>query len=238
LGAVATGVALAIILAGKFLSGAWLTLIVIPLTLLVLRAVRRYYDDLDRHILRGSHRTIDPGEHTQPTVLVPIERWDPVSRKALEFALRLSPDVTALHVTDLEGPDAEDKQQRLREEWLQLVARPAAAAGLHQPTLKLVHSEFRSVLAPVLRAIAEIERSCPGRPITVVLPELVEASWWQYVMHTHRDRRLRTKLLRQGGPQVSVTIVPWQVQPSNPNEAIAEEEPANDKARSEVSRES
>jgi hypothetical protein len=43
-------------------------------------------------------------------------------------------------------------------------------------------------------------------------------------MHTHRDRRLRTKLLRQGGPHVAVAIVPWQVRPSAPGEAIEEEE--------------
>jgi amino acid transporter len=233
-GAIATGVALAIILAAKFLSGAWLTLIIIPVALLLLRAVRRYYDDLDRQILHGSHRTIDLGDHTQPTVLVPIERWDLVARKAVEFALRLSPDVIALHITDLEGPDAKDKQQRLREEWRGLVARPATAAGLHGPTLKLVHSEFRSVLAPVLREIGEIERRCPGRPITVVLPELVEGSWWQYIMHIHRDRRLRAKLLRQGGPHVAVATVPWHVRPSNRDEAIAEEEPANN---ADVSRE-
>jgi amino acid transporter len=174
LGAIATAIALGIILAAKFLSGAWITLIVIPLALVLLRSVRRYYDDLDRHILHGSHRIINLQDHTQPTVLVPIERWDLVARKAVEFALRLSPDVTALHITDLEGPDSEDKQQRLREEWRKLVARPAAAAGLHRPTLKLVHSEFRSVLAPVLREIEKIARRCPDRPITVVLPELVE----------------------------------------------------------------
>ena len=228
LGAVATGVALAIILAGKFLSGAWLTLIVIPIVVLLLRKVRRYYDDLDHLVLRSSQRTIDPGDHIPPTVLVPIERWDSVARKAVEFALRLSPDVTALHITDLEGPDAKEEQQRLRDEWQRLVTRPAAAARSHSPTLKLLHSEFRSVLAPVLRAIEETERRCPGRPITVVLPELVEAGWWQYVMHTHRDRRLRAKLLRQGGPRVAVAIVPWQVRPSNPDEAIEEEEPANE----------
>jgi amino acid transporter len=237
LGAIATGIALAIILAAKFLSGAWLTLIIIPLALVLLRSVKRYYDDLDRRVLRGSHRTIDLGDHTQPTVLVPIERWDLVARKAVEFALRLSPDVTALHVTDLEGPDAKDKQQRLREEWRNLVTRPATGAGLHRPTLKLVHSEFRSVLAPVLREIGEVERRCPGRPITVVLPELVEGSWWQYMMHTHRDRRLRARLLRQGGPHVAVTTVPWHTQPSNRDEAIAEEEPANETARPDISRE-
>jgi amino acid transporter len=225
-GAIATGIAFGIILAAKFLSGAWLTLIVIPLALVLLRSVRRYYDDLDRHILHDSDRAIDLRDRTQPTVLVPIVRWDLVARKAVEFALRMSPDVTALHITDLEGPDSEDKQQRLRDEWRKLVVRPAAAAGLHHPTLKLVHSEFRSALAPVLREIEKIARDRPGCPITVVLPELVERSWWQHIMHTHRHRRLRIKLLRQGGPHVAVAIVPWQMRRPDPKKAIEEEEPA------------
>ncbi len=232
-GAVATGVALAIILAAKFLAGAWLTLIVIPLGVLLLRAVRRYYDDLERHILRGSHRGVDLAAHDPPAVLVPIERWDLVSRKTVEFALRLSPEVTALHITDLEGPDARQKQERLRQEWRELVTKPATAAGLRRPTLKLVHSEFRSVLAPVLREIEAIGSRCPDRMITVVLGELVERSWWQFLMHTHRDRRLRVRLLRQGGPCVAVATVPWQVQPVDPHAAIAEEEPVEEAARSD-----
>jgi amino acid transporter len=224
LGAVATGIALAIILAAKFIEGAWLTVIVIPCTIILLRAVRRYYDEIDRQVLRGSHRRVDLRHHAPPVVLVPIKRWDRLARKAVEYALRLSPDVTALHVTNLEGPDVEE-QTRLRQEWHEFVERPALQMGLAPPKLRLLSSEFRSMTAPLLRAIQDAKRRSPERPVTVILPELMEGRWWGYLMHTNRERRLRACLLRDGGQNVIVSSVPWQLRPADPAHVIAEEEP-------------
>ena len=45
-------------------------------------------------------------------------------------------------------------------------------------------------------------------------------------MHTHRERRLRARLLRYGGPAIAVLSVPWQLQVSGPRQGLAEEEPA------------
>jgi amino acid transporter len=225
LGAAATGTALGVILAAKFVEGAWLTVIVIPSTVYLLQAIRRYYDEVDRQVLRGSHRRIDLRHRTPPVVLVPIKQWDQLARKALEYALRLSPDVTALHMTALEGPDAEDEQGQLGQDWLDLVEQPAIQAGLKPPRLQFVSSEFRSMTAPLLRAIQDLQRQFPDRPITVILPELVDGRWWGYLMHTNRERRLRARLLRHGGPHLIVSSVPWQLQVADPAQAIAEEEP-------------
>ncbi|MBN9560988.1 MAG: APC family permease [Alphaproteobacteria bacterium] len=225
LGALATGIALAVILAAKFVEGAWLTVIVIPCAIVLLRAIRRYYDDVDRHVLRGSHRRIDLATHGSPVVIVPIKRWDRLARKAVEYAVRLSPDVTALHVMSVGGPDAEDRQDALRREWRALVEQPAIRAGVAPPRLQFVTSEFRSVVAPLLRAVEEVQRRYPGGQVMVVLPELVEGRWWGYVMHTNRERRLRARLLRYGGPRLAVTSVPWQLREADPAEGIAEEEP-------------
>jgi amino acid transporter len=139
LGAVATGSALAIILAAKFMEGAGLTVIVIPCTIVLLRAVRRYYDDLDRQILHGSLRCINLRQHEPPAVLVPIKRWDECARKAVEYALRLSPEVMALHITDLEGPDVEDLHARPSQDWHEFVERPAIQTGLNPPSFDWSH---------------------------------------------------------------------------------------------------
>ena len=225
LGALATGTALAVILAAKFIEGAWVTVIIIPCAILLLRAVRRYYDEIDRQVLRGSHRRINLQHHGPTIVLVPIKRWDRLARRALEYALRLSPDITALHVRGLEGPDAADQEETLRKEWREFVEHPAARMGVEPPRLEFVSSEFRSIAAPLLRAIQDAQRRSPHRPVTVILPELVEGRWWGYLMHTNRERRLRTRLLRYGGREIVVSSVPWQLQPADPAEAIAEEEP-------------
>jgi amino acid transporter len=226
IGALATGIALIIILAAKFVEGAWLTVIVIPVTVMLLRSIHRYYQRVDQHLLlEGSMRSIDLRDRAPPVVIVPIERWDRLSRKAIHYALRLSDDVTCLHVTAVEGPDSGDEETRLRAEWEQFVAAPARAAGLPPPRLECVQSPYRSMLAPLLRAVEQSERRCPGRPVSVVLPELVEGRWWGTLLHTHRERRLRAQVLRHGGRHVVVACVPWQVEVANREKAIRDEEP-------------
>ncbi|GAC1480494.1 MAG: APC family permease [Acetobacteraceae bacterium] len=229
-GAVATGTALAVILAAKFAEGAWLIILVIPLTILLLRTVRRYYDEIDRQILQRKHRRIDLRRHAPPIVLVPIKRWDRLARKAIEHAVQLSPDVIALHVSALEGPDGEDLEESLRREWRECVADPATQAGLQPPRLEFVPSEYRSVVAPLLRAIQDADRRSPGRPVTVVLPELIDGRWWGWLMHANRERRLRAALLRGGGPHITVSAVPWQLHGVEIADAIAEEEPVPEAA--------
>ena len=217
--------ALAVILAAKFTQGAWLTVFIIPCTIFLLRTVRRYYDGVERQVLRDGHRRIDLRHHTPPIVLVPIKQWDRLTRKTLEYALRLSADVTALHVTAREGPAAQDREQKLRCEWRECVEEPARQSGLQAPRLEFVRSEFRSMTAPLLRVIRDVQHASTGRPVTVVLPELVDGRWWGTLMHAHRERRLRTQLLRHAS-NVVVSSVPWQLQAASPEQTIADEEPS------------
>jgi len=225
LGAVATGAALCIILVAKFTEGAWLTIIVIPLTLVLLRLTRRYYRDLERQVLRGSLRGMDLRDHAAPTVVIPLERWDQMAQRAIGVAARLSPDVVALHLTDLEGPDAVEHETRLRNEWARFVEQPAAKAGLPLPTLVIEPSPYRSVLAPLLREIEALRQRCPARPVIVVLSELAGGRWWEAAMHTRRAQRLRTQILRYGSADVSVLVVPWQLEAPETRRVLAEEEP-------------
>ncbi len=153
-GALATGAALLIILLAKFVEGAWLTVVVIPLTLLLLKLTRHYYETLDRQLLSGARRRLGlRGGHAPRLVVIPIGRWDRIGQTAMTYAMRLSPDVTALHCMDLEGPEAEEHETHLRSEWTRYVERPAIEAGLPAPRLLVVPSPYRSVLAPLLRAI-------------------------------------------------------------------------------------
>ncbi len=223
-GALSTLIALAIILVAKFDEGAWLTVVVIPATLLMLRLVNRYYDNLNRQLLGPAERQLDLAAHAPPLVLLPFGRWDRVSQNALAFALRLSPDVVAFHCTDLAGPDAEEAVARIEEQWRTDVAEPARAAGVVAPALVIEPSPYRSVIAPLLRHVAEQRERDPNRSVAVVVPLLIEARWWERLMHTHRERRLRLALLRHGGPGLAVVGVPWQLQPPEPERAVAEEE--------------
>ena len=50
LGAVSTGIALTIILMAKFMEGAWITVLVIPATMILFLGVKRHYEYVARRI--------------------------------------------------------------------------------------------------------------------------------------------------------------------------------------------
>src|SRR5262249_47381118 len=96
LGATATGVTLLVVLVAKFTEGAWIMLVLIPSLLVLFLAVRRHYQYVAREL--ASKDPLPLGNLKPPLVLVLIRGWTTVTRKALRFAMKISPDVHALHV--------------------------------------------------------------------------------------------------------------------------------------------
>jgi Amino acid permease len=222
-GAAATGCALAVILAAKFVEGAWITVLVIPCVLGLLRAIRRHYRMIDR-FLRDEGQ-IDLRGMRAPIVFIPLEHWDQLAEKAVRFALLLSQEVTAIHLTRLEGPDAKEHVGKLQRQWRNEVERPVRAAGLTPPKLVISPSLYRSFVGCLLKQVTELAAEQPDRPIAVVIPEIVKTHWWDYLLHSFRARRLRTALLRDGGPNLVVVMVPWAREEPHPEAVIEKEEP-------------
>ena len=207
-GAVTTVLALAVILAAKFVEGAWITVLAIPLIIGLLIAIRRYYDGLD-----GSLQTSGPfliEETEPPTVLVAVEGRNRMSDSALRFAMTLSPDVLAVHLLRLEGPDEEDDGRALKRKWKAEVVDPLAARGIKPPRLVLLPAPYREIHGPLLKLIAKLDADTPGRSVAIIIPELVKRRWWERFLHNHRAEHLRSMLVKHGGPRVNVIIAPWR----------------------------
>jgi amino acid transporter len=220
LGASATGVALVIIVAAKFTEGAWITVLVIPGVVALLTSIKRYYDQLDASLHPDgplSFTDVDP-----PVVLVATQRWNKLTDKALGFALRLSPDIYAVHLTKLEGPDGDDDAPAIRDRWAKDVEAPARAAGLRPPRLLLLRSDYRVIDEPLLKLVKQLQDELPHRTIAVLLPEVVKTTWWQVLLHTHRARRLRSRLLRFGGSLLVIIHIPWYLKEPRIEQGIGE----------------
>ena len=222
-GAVATGISLGVILAAKFVEGAWITVLTIPCVMALLLLIKRYYRQIARQLIEKG--PIDLANLGPPIVVVPIADWNRLAERAVRYALRLSPEVVAVHMTRLEGPDAEEHAGRLRRRWRAEVEQPARTAGLRPPRLAQIPSPYRSIVGPLLKFILQLREQEPGRALAVVIPALIEAHWWDRVLHTGRVRRLRADLLRHGGPDLAVIMVPWTLEAPRPEAVIAEEEP-------------
>src|SRR2546423_14789944 len=84
-----------------------------------------------------------------PVVIVPIREWNRLAERAVRYALRLSSEVIAVHLTRLEGPDGEEDAERLRRRWEDGGERPARAARPEPARLVQTPSPYRRIVAPL-----------------------------------------------------------------------------------------
>jgi amino acid transporter len=203
LGAVATGVTLVVVLVTKFISGAWISALLIAAIMATMMWVRRHYDQVAREDETSAPLQIN--SLGPPIVIVPIESWSKTSQRAMQFALTLSPEIHALHV------GTEEETSDLQQQWDRLIAQPVKAAGGTPPTLAILPSPYRLVLAPILDYVQDMETRYPGRQIAVIVPELVEKHWYHYPLHNQRAELLKVLLLLKGSPNIVLINVPWYI---------------------------
>src|ERR1700722_14568836 len=133
LGGIATGVTVLVVLVAKFIDGAWITVILIPGLLVLMYAVHRHYQRVSVEIADST--PLDLTHFRAALVIVPLERWSAVTKKALTFALSMSTDVIGLHV-DCEWTEG------LKKQWDQFVERPIQELGMPAPRLVVVSNPY------------------------------------------------------------------------------------------------
>ncbi|WP_425229927.1 APC family permease [Sphingomonas sp.] len=209
LGALTTTVALAVIVAAKFTEGAWIVVLAVPVIIALLRAIRGYYDRQGEAMtMRGPFVLHDSD---RPTVLVAYEERNRMTDRALQFAMTLSPDVLAVHLLRLDGPECEeDALTVLRDRFEQDIAAPLRRAGQIPPRLVQIPAPFREIEGPVLDLVERIDAATPGRSVAILIPEQVLGHWWERLLHSRRAQRLRAALLAHAGPRLMVITAPWR----------------------------
>jgi hypothetical protein len=221
IGAFATGVTLLVVLVAKFVDGAWVTALLIPILIVIMLSVRRHYNGVDAET--KTNRPIDVTDIGAPIVIVPVDRWSRMTEKGLRFALMLSREIHAVHV------DCGDDAESVCNMWEENVAAPLRAAGMAVPELVLLHSPYRYVVLPVVEYTLEVERNNPGRHIAVLVPELVVRHWYQNLLHNQRANVLKLLLLVRGNERIVVINIPWYMEPHTDAKVLAKD--AEEKAK-------
>jgi hypothetical protein len=178
LGAVTTAVIVLIVASSKFLQGAWLVMIMVPLLVGLMLAIRHHYQVMARAIT-------GPGPllariPARPIVVVPIARLDNPALDALGFARSISHDALAVHVAH----DPETSRE-LSERWAEV------GGGTE---LVIVESPYRAMMGPFLRYLDALQQQDPDRRILVVLNEVVPRHWWDSLLHNQTALRLKLRL--------------------------------------------
>ncbi|MGO8671898.1 MAG: APC family permease [Capsulimonadaceae bacterium] len=211
LGAIATAAALVVILVAKFTAGAWITVAILPLLLATFAAVKRHYTAIGLEIAEAPPLNITNND--APVAVIPIVSWNRMSARAMRFGIRLSPDVIAVHVKlpDATGRDEEGERRaaELQAQWDQAVLEPVRQAGVPDPRLTILSSPYRRVSGPLCDYLHQLKTEYPNRLIAVIIPELVETHWMEWLLHNHRATVIKANLLLLGDPYIIVINVPW-----------------------------
>ncbi len=193
-GAVTTAVVLCVVAAIKFLHGAWLVMLAIPLLVVVFRKTREHYFKL---ALQVSLSDFDRPKVARHTVIVPVSPMpNRVVLFAVEYAKSISKDVLAVTV----NVDAHDHTE-LRALWKKHV---------EDVDLIVLDSPYRSVARPLLLFIDEVEDLRSDDKLTVLLPEIVPAKWWHNLFHNQTSLVLKGALLFR--KNIVVTSVPYHLE--------------------------
>ncbi|MCA9863960.1 MAG: APC family permease, partial [Thermomicrobiales bacterium] len=205
-GVVTTGLVAVVVGFTNFTRGAWVVLILIPLLIMVFRAINRHYLTAAGELAAQTPLKPEDIEHT---VIVPISAINRVARQTVAYARSISPNVTAVFITDDEA-----EIEEMRQNWESLNS---------EVPLVIIESPYRSIVGPLLSYLDEIERQRPEDTITVVLPEFVARHWWEQFLHNQTALRIKASLLFR--PGIVVTSVPYHLE-RRPPPSVARDEAA------------
>jgi amino acid transporter len=205
IGAVATGVVLAVIVTTKFTHGAWMVVVAIPMLVYGAIRIEKHYQSVAEQLAVPVY--YQPVEFKHHSVIVPISGVQTAVLNSIKYAKALSDDVVAVYVS-LNTKD----EARVREDW--------AIYGMGVP-LVVLDSPYRSVTRPLIDYVDKVKEQYKDGVITVLMPEFVPAKLWQHALHNQTALVIRGLLHFK--PGVVTIAVPLHLKPDSkpPSDGLA-----------------
>ena len=197
IGCVATAGVAVVVTSVKFVDGAWLVILLIPILLGIMRFIRHQYDEQAEE-LHVREDIVIPGPHRAQRVVIPVPGINRAVVQAVNFGRAIGPDVRAVFVTDqIEHGEA------LRVRWAQ---------QFPDVPLVLVESPYRALIGPFVAYLDVLDRDWPAdqeAPVDiVVLPEYVARHWWDRLLYNQTAKRLKAVLV--GRERTVIADVPYR----------------------------
>ena len=198
-GAIVTFITVLIIGATKFMHGAWIVCILVPVFIFGMLKIKAHYSLVAKQLSlpiseKSAVGTIRADQERH--IIVPLASLNRASFKALLYAKRLAGyhSIRAFHVS----VDAESAE-KLRRKWSEF--------GLDVPLIIRV-SPFRDTISPLLDYIqSEEEAFRQDDLITVVIPQFVVQKWWHNLLHNQTGFFIKNRLMHD--PRVAVVTVSY-----------------------------
>jgi len=195
LGAVTTAVVTLIFAITKFTDGAWIIVLLLPTVVMIFFSIHRHYRTLAHNLSLDDYGESPPAKrHRVIVTLAGVHRG---ALEALDYALSLSEDVTAVHIaTEPEQKEALEQKWSLWGKGVRLV---------------VIDSPYRTFLEPFLEYVDQLCAILqPNERLTIVVPQFTPKNSWHNLLHTQTAFWLRFALLNRKG--IVIIEVPYQVE--------------------------
>jgi amino acid transporter len=179
-GAITTFVVSVDIVYARFMHGAWMVCVAIPIFVWFFRRIHSHYLSVGRELSLVGKTPPARFDLIKHTVIVPISGIHQGVLEALQYALSISTDVRACYV---EIDPA--KTETVKLEWQRWVP------GVPFVVLK---SPYRSVVEPLIKYIDDVEEISHDDVVTIVVPEFVTTHWWSRILHNQTALFIRAAL--------------------------------------------
>ena len=191
-----TAVVFVIVLTTKFLAGAWIAILAMGTFFMLMKSIRRHYDNVGRELLVEADDQVLP---TRVHAIVLVSKVHKPTMRALAYAKATRPNVLEAVLVDADSAST----ARILEEWDE--------RRIDVP-LKVLYSPYREIIRPIVEYTRSIRDANPRGVVAVYIPEYVVGRWWEQALHNQTALRLKGRLLFM--PGVMVTSVPYQLHSS------------------------
>jgi len=197
-GSITTGVVFVILMATKFMDGAWIVVLAIPILVLLFDRIRAHYDKVATSLSTRNFRE-DDLMNVANVAIVPIADVHRGTLRALQYASRIATDVRAICIVT-----SPESRERVERRWARF---PKLTKDIQ---LVLIDYDYRDILTPLVDYIETANRDeFAGQLLTIVIPEFIPADSVSGVLHNQTANILRRRLrLKQ---EVIVIDVPYHI---------------------------
>ena len=179
-GALTTGIATIIIATTKFIQGAWIVFVLVAILLLIFQGIRSHYKAVSEQIALD-RRGERPPLPRRNIVIIPVSGMNRAVVRALDYARSRPGEARAVYI-DVDPQES----AKVKIQWAQW------GGGVN---LIALSSPYRSVLGSLLDYVEEVLEKDQNSWVTVVIPEILPARWWQNILHNQRALMLKASLL-------------------------------------------
>ena len=199
LGGTVSLVVMAIFALTKFVDGAWVIVLLVPLLVLLFSRIRKHYANVAR-VLSLNQRTVNPVKQDVLT-LVFVDDVHAGTVPMVEFAISQRHSWLAVHFDD--NPD---KTAIIQQKWRERMVH------VHHPLL-IVSAPYRNLTEVAVNYVQHQLDKDPHRLVHVIMGQLIMDNYWEQALHSNSTIGLKLALQRMG--RVVVTDVSYQLHTSD-----------------------